>query len=140
MHCNLLDGYPSCCKGGDDSGRAHTVCSTNAKTTVGSVPCCIDLCVCVCVCMCVCVCVCVCPAVHLVLSKLHIYKFMHDDTQELMSPTTINFNRQTDRQTFPSCVRANMVCSPPTICTGFSSLKFSHRRGVLALLPSTPPS
>ena len=63
MHCNLLDGYPSCCKGGDDSGRAHTVCSTDAKTTVSSVPCCIDLCVCVCVCVRVCVCVCVCVRV-----------------------------------------------------------------------------
>ncbi len=42
--------------------------------------------------------------------------------------------------TFPSLVTANMVCSPPMICTGLSSEKLSHSLGTLILLPSIPPS
>ena len=51
----LLNDYPACGKGGDNNRCDHTLCPANAKTAIGSVSCCIDLCVTECVCVCVCV-------------------------------------------------------------------------------------
>jgi len=49
----LLNDYPACGKGGDNNRCDHTLCPANAKTAIGSVSCCIDLCDRVCVCVCV---------------------------------------------------------------------------------------